>query len=485
MDQIPYLLIIFWFLFSLFAVFSKSKKLLGITINEKVIESIPHVFTTLGVFGTFLGIVIGLLEFDVYDINDSIPQFLVGIKTAFYTSLGGILLSIIFGRIIDFRHKTVFSESITQEQNILEMLFSINDNNVEKSEIIIQTIEKMEHSIEQLAYHTFPNLFNEMNHNVLKIANNVEQTNSSLYETKKELSENSDALINILARNNSLTNDKLSEINNNITETNRVLVEKFDSQNEKQNLQHVELLSSIKHLADEISKNNTEVLVEVMKKATEDFNTQMKEIIDRLIKENFEQLNHSVENMITWQKDNKENIEILTSKFDEVTNNLAITSESINSITQNTNRLVDNNGVLANLVETLRDVMIDDENFKEIGRNLTNSSVLIESSTTAFENTTHKLNEWVKNQMGLTDSVTVLISKLEKIDNIEDINERFWKDIKKNMNEGISIIKNANEKLASDLDNINENFYSELNTTLQYLDKLIQTHIEQVRRGAA
>jgi hypothetical protein len=56
----------------------------------------PTLLTSLGILGTFFGIVAGLLQFDIDHIDCSIDMLLSGMKTAFTTSLVGILLSIIF-----------------------------------------------------------------------------------------------------------------------------------------------------------------------------------------------------------------------------------------------------------------------------------------------------------------------------------------------------------------------------------------------------
>jgi predicted nucleic acid-binding Zn-ribbon protein len=49
--------------------------------------------TGLGILGTFTGIYLGLLDFDVGDISGSIPALLDGLKTAFGTSIAGLLCS--------------------------------------------------------------------------------------------------------------------------------------------------------------------------------------------------------------------------------------------------------------------------------------------------------------------------------------------------------------------------------------------------------
>ncbi|WP_238787614.1 hypothetical protein [Thiospirillum jenense] len=53
----------------------------------------PTLLTTLGILGTFVGNAIGLLQFDVTHIENSIPALLDGLKLAFITSIVGIILA--------------------------------------------------------------------------------------------------------------------------------------------------------------------------------------------------------------------------------------------------------------------------------------------------------------------------------------------------------------------------------------------------------
>ena len=69
--------------------------------NHRYLESIPNLFTTVGVLGTFIGISIGLWNFDTENIDGSITNLLVGLRAAFFTSIVGIILSIIFSKWID------------------------------------------------------------------------------------------------------------------------------------------------------------------------------------------------------------------------------------------------------------------------------------------------------------------------------------------------------------------------------------------------
>ena len=56
----------------------------------------PNILTSLGIFFTFVGILISLSNFDVNDINNSIPRLLDGLKLAFLSSVVGLGSSVAF-----------------------------------------------------------------------------------------------------------------------------------------------------------------------------------------------------------------------------------------------------------------------------------------------------------------------------------------------------------------------------------------------------
>lgn len=68
--------------------------------NQKFVAITPNLLTGIGVLGTFVGIFLGLLEFDVKNITDSIPPLLDGMKIAFATSICGMFAGLIMRFII-------------------------------------------------------------------------------------------------------------------------------------------------------------------------------------------------------------------------------------------------------------------------------------------------------------------------------------------------------------------------------------------------
>lgn len=65
-------------------------------IHSKFREYAPTLMGALGILGTFIGIIIGLLNFNTESIDTSIPVLLGGLKTAFITSIIGMFFAIFF-----------------------------------------------------------------------------------------------------------------------------------------------------------------------------------------------------------------------------------------------------------------------------------------------------------------------------------------------------------------------------------------------------
>lgn len=402
-----------WGIFSIYYIIRARKK--GVDkINPYVYDSIPNGFTTLGVLGTFLGIFIGLIDFDVNKITDSIPPLLIGLKTAFLTSILGIFFSFLFGKISQVALRSAEQRRPQGPTNSLTALKEINKH-----------------------------------------------LSESRKETKK--------YFKIL--NRSLIGETDNSVSTHLVNLTRV-VKHWIVKSMKQN--HQLISNKFDEFSELLARNNTEALVGVMEEATKTFNAQMSALIERLVQENFQELNHSVQQMNTWQRENKEMITQLTNQFTHVVQDFETASTSIEKITDNTNRLTDENSHLTKLIKALQKVMIEDTKYQEIVKTLTSTIDTIKKNTDAFDETTNKLNNWVRNQMNFTDSVAKLLAKLERIEQIENINDVFWKNTKKQLNEGVSIIKQANERLSRDVENINEEFYNRLNDTLTNLDNLIQ-----------
>lgn len=84
------LITLFFFIFFICGVVSRNKSPSESTA-ARYFSIGPGYLTTFGVFGTFVGILLGLLEFDVDRVDESVPLLLEGLKIAFVSSVAGLV----------------------------------------------------------------------------------------------------------------------------------------------------------------------------------------------------------------------------------------------------------------------------------------------------------------------------------------------------------------------------------------------------------
>ena len=106
--------------------------------NRISFESKAAVLSTLGVLGTFLGITWGLMGFDADNLDNSIPILLGGLKTAFFTSLAGMICSLVYNGILNHIYD-VFESSQPSSQD--ESVAKICDAITRMSETSVNSIE--------------------------------------------------------------------------------------------------------------------------------------------------------------------------------------------------------------------------------------------------------------------------------------------------------------------------------------------------------
>lgn len=92
---------------------------IDIHIHKRLLEMVPDIFTSLGILGTFIGLVLGLKDFQPNDYStmaSSVASLVEGIKVAFLTSIYGIAFSIIY----TYGMKTEYTAMSEKLQGFLE-----------------------------------------------------------------------------------------------------------------------------------------------------------------------------------------------------------------------------------------------------------------------------------------------------------------------------------------------------------------------------
>ena len=63
----------------------------GPVYSLRTVNTAPSILTSLGILGTFLGVALGLMDFNSADIEASVPGLIEGLKTAFWSSIVGLI----------------------------------------------------------------------------------------------------------------------------------------------------------------------------------------------------------------------------------------------------------------------------------------------------------------------------------------------------------------------------------------------------------
>ncbi|WP_428239847.1 hypothetical protein [Gynuella sp.] len=84
-EQLPNLSLVLLGLITLLTVYFH-----GPVFSIHTAHNAPSILTSLGIFGTFVGVAIGLMDFNTDNIQASVPALIDGLKTAFWTSIAGI-----------------------------------------------------------------------------------------------------------------------------------------------------------------------------------------------------------------------------------------------------------------------------------------------------------------------------------------------------------------------------------------------------------
>lgn len=524
--------------------------------KKRWIEFLPSLISTLGVLGTFGGITLGLALFDTDHLDVSIPKLLYGLKTAFLTSLAGMIGSMILSRkvssLYDKEDKGV-SDANQAAAVIAWSVESMKNDNANalqevRNEIKAQTANQNSFYADMNAFVKGINSYIVIQRGFLqellnnsdiqkdtlitvsaslnKIANNEElpAIHSDLdkllvaFGEQGEKVQNMDENLKILKTSISNTSDDVAELkklNQDISgcltgmadtlgeiatateatsSTEDSILEKFDTFGKfigdevddierKMGETNTLLTNKFDEFSELLKKSNTEALVGVMKQLTTEFQKQMNGLIQRLVQENFEQLNKSVERLNSWQQENKNMIASLIQQYKDMETDFENSSTTLTKVSADTKALVDDGGKLQQLIAALNKVILENQSYIEVTKKLQETAELTKDNMVKFDDSTNKLNDWVRKQRNFVDGVQMLIAKLEEIEKIKDYGGEFWKETKSKMEEGVGIIRNGSKEIESQISGLDQHFYQRLSATLAQLDACIQAMVEAANKN--
>jgi len=228
---------------------------------------------SVGVLGTFVGIFIGLQDFNPEDMKHSINNILIGLKTAFFTSIVGMVTAITLA--------------------VFQRLFSIDIDDEKSEENILKEISAKLNNLDS-------------SKDTDKIVSELERIRVVQTDTRDATS-NISISINELRDNSNKENQELISILN----TN------FDKMNH-----------SLEIAIEKLSKGATEEIINALKQVIEEFNQELQTQFG----ENFVKLNESVINLLEWQNNYKTHIETLEEKLQLSSQSIEKSKESLEII---------------------------------------------------------------------------------------------------------------------------------------------------------
>ena len=354
-----------------------------ISIFRKPFKDCKSVIVSIGIFGTFLGIFLGLWNFDVDKIDDSVPDLLKGLKTAFLTSIIGLFTSII----LSFLEIIFKPQDESEESKIDNLIKSINSFIQIYKPTNLDSLIKSVNGISEIQKNFFEEQKRENNDNKareelkIKISKSALQNQNMIITEQKEIKEKTDLIYKTII--------KSSE------ESTKAINERLDIINK-----------SLKEAFEILSKGATEKIIEALKDVIKDFNENLTEQFG----ENFKELNDSVKRMIVWQDNYKNAIEQIERNLKNVVTHIEITSASMEKCKESYEKISETSEDLRSIIEAnenqIRNLETHIKNLAKIGeesalivKSINDFSDSIKNSLSGQSEGLRRLNEALKKDL--------------------------------------------------------------------------------------
>ncbi len=258
------------FIYLIFALLTISAVLAFQNKVPRLTSSTTNILTSLGILGTFAGIVVGLMEFNPSDIDGSIESLLGGLKTAFLTSLVGMASSIIYKAILGMVPERV------QDADIIvgpEQIYYVMSEQLKASNELLSAIKGDEDS----------------------------SLTSQIKNLRVDINDGSKAI-----------DKRLEQASENHTQFQSHLWQKMDE------------------FGDLLSRSATEQVINALKEVIVEFNDKLTEQFG----ENFKRLDESVKKLVDWQENYRVQLEDMATKYQLGVDAISSTEKSVASINE-------------------------------------------------------------------------------------------------------------------------------------------------------
>ena len=298
----------------------------------------PSLLVSIGIFGTFLGIFLALISFNVNKVDESIPELLSGLKVAFGTSIVGLFLSLLFRAIILYQPKKIKTNDEADVKDLLAKMTEVKDaiSADNESSVITQLQKLRSETIDSLK---------DMQKSFSDFASEMSQNNiNALIEAVQKVMEDFNTKIN------DQLGDSFKELNSsvqNLVEWQKNYKTHVESLNEQIQTAITGITSSEESL-NKISKN-----MESLPKATE----SLKDIMET-VQGQIDNLNNQLEAFAQMKEKAVDAMPTIEKNLEDLTENLSNSVSNIQNMSgelkDSVNQTVKESGdILMNQVKNL------------------------------------------------------------------------------------------------------------------------------------
>ncbi len=487
--------------------------------GEKFRALTPNLLTSLGIFGTFLGVIIGLVSFDPHQIDQSITQLLDGLKTAFITSLVGMLLAILFkafstmpfrnrnedtssekdtNRSVDaiLREQTIYLEKLYQgivghgEVTVAELL----EHNRQSLDTVSERISSQQSQLEAIRRALAGDeesslsgqfkLFRSDLFDRWRETTSWMQSNEELMRKQLETGNANRNAIESLQR--AISGDEESSLaaqikffradaadaardaKQSIAQLNeriQTVIKISSEQQENFKDFSVELWRQMEVFAEMLSKSATETVIMALRDVIEDFNNNLTEQFG----ENFKALDASVQKLVEWQQNYKEQLVEMMKQYQMGVTAITETEASVVHISDETKAIPKAIGQLSEILE------VNHHQLNELENHLEAFAAVRDKATEAVpqiqEQITSMTAAMKEGSMQMSESLAEGSSSMTKAFNesaekmhttVVDAAERFGKSASEQMSNMETAVQTGTSEMVRSVSESSQKLYSSI-----------------------
>ena len=327
----------------------------GTHILPELVQATPTLLVTIGILGTFVGIFIGLVQFDQSNLTQSIPKLLAGMKLAFLTSVVGMILSILFKLI----HHSTSSFEDSLEKKIYDVLSDINTS-------IQEGTRKQERASEQLQF---------------LIQQEVGKSNAVIQD---KLTQQTEMLVTHLQTLNESYQNESHAIQRTSLEQSEKLIEHFVAFTEK------------------VSEKASKAMIDALRQIIQEFNKK----ISQQLGDDFQQFRSAVRELNQWQQSYKDQLVIMIEQFRQSASGIETVKDVLTEITEKMTSIPLMMSNLQHIIEII------DRQIQNLEQTLASFVILRNQASEAFPVIETNLN---KITIGIENAISTSLTRFENV----------------------------------------------------------------------